>query len=111
MALAYSAPLPAAASLPAHLDVRVLVTRRDDKPLSADDLEALAQAYPPDDEGRAEVEAAINRAKRRAARPKTKTAAPPERESRHPEAQGREEAHPRPHEVSASAPVCGASSS
>jgi hypothetical protein len=44
MALAYSAPLPAAASLPAHLDVRVLVTRRDDKPLSADDLEALAQA-------------------------------------------------------------------
>ena len=76
MALAYSAPLPAAASLPAHLDVRVLVTRRDDKPLSADDLEALAQAYPPDDEGRAEVEAAITRANRRAARPKTKTTAP-----------------------------------
>jgi hypothetical protein len=44
VALAYSAPLPAAARLPAHLDVRVLVTRRDDKPLSADDLEALAQA-------------------------------------------------------------------
>jgi hypothetical protein len=76
MALAYSAPVPAAAGLPAHLDVRVLVTRRDDKPLSADDLEALVQVYPPDAEGRGEVEAAITQAKRRAARPKTKPEAP-----------------------------------
>jgi hypothetical protein len=76
MAVAYTADLPRPAGFPAHLDVRVLVTRFDHKDLSAEDLAAAAQMYPPPDaEGSAMVEESIRRAKRSAPRT-TKTKEP-----------------------------------
>ena len=41
MALAYTADLSRPATVPAHLDVRVFVTRNDNKNLTAEDLETL----------------------------------------------------------------------
>lgn len=66
MARAYTADLPRPAGIPAHLEVRVFVMRADEKPLSAEDLEALARVYPPPAETRAAIEASIARARVRA---------------------------------------------
>jgi hypothetical protein len=75
MALAYTADLPRPAGFPAHLDVRVLVTRFDHKDLSPEDLATAAQVYPPPDaEGRAMVDESIRQAKQTPTRAtKTKT--------------------------------------
>lgn len=56
---AYLAPLPGSSPLPAHLRVRVVVTREDGRPLTAEDIAAAAAAYPPATEDRAAVSESI----------------------------------------------------
>lgn len=73
---AYVAPLPSASPLPEHLRVRVVVTRADGRPLTAEDLAAAVAAYPPAAEDREavarSVDAAATAAKGKPAKPRAK---------------------------------------
>ena len=63
MAVAYDIIIPRPDGVPASIVVRITAMREDGKPLSREELEALAKAYPPpDDETRTAVDAAIARA-------------------------------------------------
>ena len=94
MAQAYTATLPNPPGVPGYILVRVYALRTDDKKLSAEDLEALARAYPPTDEtSRAAVEASIARARAKAskrakpspsARSRAKTTAPKRKAAKKP---------------------------
>lgn len=79
MSSAYLATLPGPSALPAHLVVRVMVTRADGKPLSKSDLRAAAEVYPPAPELGASLDAEITAAPVEAApasRPAAKGKAP-----------------------------------
>ncbi len=65
---AYTITVPAPASVPAGLVVRIVVMREDGKTLSREELAALVAAYPPPPEARAEAEQAIADAPSRAPR-------------------------------------------
>lgn len=56
---AYTITLPSPEGVPAGIVVRVVAMRDDGKTLSREDLVALAAAYPPPPEARAEVDKAI----------------------------------------------------
>lgn len=63
---AYTITVPAPASVPAGIVVRIVAMREDGKPLSREELSALVDAYPPPPESRAEAEQAIADAPSRA---------------------------------------------
>lgn len=75
---AYVAPLPGVAPLPEHLCVRVVVTRTDGRPLTAEDIAAAAAVYPPAEADRAAVAQSValaaSRAQGRAAKGRKRAA-------------------------------------
>ena len=76
MATAYSVTVPNPPGVPAPLVVRVTVMRADAQPLSREELEVLARAYPPTSEAsRQGIEAAIARAPAHPSKPAAKAPA------------------------------------
>jgi len=56
MADAYTIVVPTPADVPCSVEVHITATRRDGKPLTREELEALSLAYPPPTaEGRASI--------------------------------------------------------
>lgn len=76
MAIAYTVVVPNPAGVPDSVEVHVTAMRRDGKPLSGDELAAIAAAYPPPVEAaRAHEAPPVTAAKAKRRKPAAKRAA------------------------------------